>query len=222
MKKILAIILIIMCATALVSCKNRKNGQTEKTDVDPMLVGWPGGAYSEIKCTTAPFTSKAPIATTEKTSIGCGIDERYIFWEDECGATENGTVYVIRNSEWSLSSNAVSYGKLILSPSGISENMMSVCPQTKGTYVIFDEFDEDFFEENVLLYLTVNSSDTPVFVDKKDVEKGKSLSVCIGVAYTNEGANSPHGMCSYTVLVSYPREALTGGEQINVSFEHLD
>lgn len=225
MKKILAIILVIMLAASLVSCNKRKSGaENEKSTLDPILALKPGMAYSTVVCTTSPRTSEEPVATkkTEKMSIGCGADERYVSWKDGYGIAENGTVYVIRNSEWSLSSNAVSYGKLILSPSGISENMMSVCPQTKPIYAIFDEFDEDFFEENVLLYLTVNSSDVPARIDKAAAEKGKSLSVCIGVGYVNRGVYPPHGMCSYTVLVSYPKEALTGDEQINVSFENLD
>ena len=125
---------------------------------------------------------------------------------------DSGHVQIIKNETWSASANCVSYSKIIFSEAEIRGEMKSVCVQTEKTQAIWAGFDEAFFEENALLYLTFNSAEIPAALSVSSVKKGQS--VCVAVEC--EKSDTARDMASYTVLVTLAKSSVTGAEKAEI------
>ena len=127
-------------------------------------------------------------------------------------AIVGSNAHVIKNDAWSASTKPVSYSKIIFSKEEIRDEMKSVCVQTEKAKAAWAGFDEDFFEENALLYLTFNSADAPLSCNVSSVKKGQSVCVTIEC----EKSDAPSDMASYTVLVKLPKSSINGRETAEV------
>ena len=220
MKKILALFLAVIICSSAFACAKRggaSGGKTETTSEKHNFVG--SAVCGPDVLGGSPKTTESLTPTIGATvEPDCGLDtpKTILKWQFVSGnytyaKTTDGRAYVICNKQWSASVKPVSYGKVIFSEAEIKVEMKEVCESTGELWESFDEF---FFEDNVLVYLTVNTSGKPYSVFANEIVKGEKADITLSCVATNSGASD---MRSYTVLVILPKDEATGNEQINVN-----
>jgi len=203
MKKTAILFLVVILSVSFFSCAEKKPDSTKS------CMGMED-IYAELGCGgTTPGTTAA---ITQAVAAGLGGDNRF-YWHGKYANTLDEYAYVIKNEKWSASAEPVSYSKILLSAEDVRAEMKEVCGNTAETEAIYANFSEAFFEENALLYLTLNTTEKPSSLTIVGMEKGKNLNIIVNcVAQENITVD----MASYTVLVIFPQTEVAGNEQIKV------
>ena len=211
MKKILALIMAVCTFCSVCACA--KTSDTKKTGDGTALSTSSFTQTTEITTETKRI-HKYTTTTTEKVTscIMClpsrnEICSYVIAWGERA--------YAFRSRTWSGSVATVSGGSFVL-----SENDMPILPEAYSNADdvknIIDGFDGDFFEDHVLLVLTLNFSSGSKEPDAIHVSHVSDERIDVDVSVISPEIQTCD-MASWTMILVFEKENIKGNEQINIS-----
>ncbi|MGN1096069.1 MAG: hypothetical protein ACI4QR_06740 [Eubacteriales bacterium] len=170
-----------------------------------MVASFVSSCGKNITDTTEPPKSSSFPVTDPIPTTGA-VKSLYVF--------EMDGNFILRNSNWSGKMEYISEKNIVTSIFELPEDQTAYGTPDETVKDLYKKFDESFFEENVLIVLTLNCGSGSIFPMITDVLKGSEKSIDVYISL-NSPSEMTDDIVSWTLLIPVSRADADGADMVN-------